>query len=230
VGISLLALSFDKFMLIGAVVILFSIVLTYIYVVLPRERTIVAVIVGLMLVSIGYIVAVDSAFHSILKQHQQDRINIIIGKLEDKKGVGYNLEQSKIAIGSGGPLGKGWLQGTQTRYDFVPEMSTDFIFCSIGEEWGYIGSLVLIGLYVILLQRLISIANRQRTTYARVYIFSITSIIFMHFFINIGMTIGLLPVIGIPLPFISYGGSSLVSFSVMLAIAVKLDSERLMTA
>jgi rod shape determining protein RodA len=109
-------------------------------------------------------------------------------------------------------------------------MSTDFIFCSIGEEWGYIGSLVLIGLYVILLQRLISIANRQRTTYARVYIFSITSIIFMHFFINIGMTIGLLPVIGIPLPFISYGGSSLVSFSVMLAIAVKLDSERLMTA
>ncbi|HUH73979.1 MAG TPA: rod shape-determining protein RodA [Chitinophagales bacterium] len=230
VAISLLALSFDKFILIGAVVILFSAVLTYIYVVLPRERTVVAVIVGLMLVSIGYIVAIDTAFHTILKQHQQDRINVILGKLEDKKGVGYNLEQSKIAIGSGGPFGKGWLHGTQTRYDFVPEMTTDFIFCSIGEEWGFLGSFVLIGLFVILLQRLVSIANRQRTTYARVYIFSVASIIFMHFLINIGMTIGLLPVIGIPLPFISYGGSSLLSFSVMLAIAVKLDSERLMTA
>lgn len=230
VGVSLLALATDKFILIGAVVILFSVILTYIYVVLPRERTIVAIIVGLMLVSIGYIVAIDSAFHSILKPHQQDRINIILGKLEDKKGVGYNLEQSKIAIGSGGPFGKGWLQGTQTRYDFVPEMTTDFIFCSIGEEWGFIGSFVLITLFVILLQRLIAIANRQRTTYARVYIFSVASIIFMHFLINIGMTIGLLPVIGIPLPFISYGGSSLLSFSVMLAIAVKLDSERLMTS
>lgn len=230
VGLSLMALSFDKFMLIGAVVILFSIILTYIYVVLPRERTVVAVIVGLMLVSIGYIVAIDTAFHSILKQHQQDRINIILGKLEDKKGVGYNLEQSKIAIGSGGPFGKGWLQGTQTRYDFVPEMTTDFIFCSIGEEWGFIGSFVIVGLFVLLLQRLIAIANRQRIVYSRVYIFSVASIIFMHFFINIGMTIGLLPVIGIPLPFISYGGSSLVSFSVMLAIVVKLDSERLITA
>lgn len=230
VALSLLALSLDKFMLIGAVVILFSVVLTYIYVVLPRERTVVAVIVGLMLVSIGYIIAIDSAFHLILKQHQQDRINVILGKLEDKKGVGYNLEQSKIAIGSGGPIGKGWLQGTQTRYDFVPEMTTDFIFCSIGEEWGFLGSFVLIGLFVLLLQRLIALANRQRTTYARVYIFSIASIIFMHFLINIGMTIGLLPVIGIPLPFISYGGSSLLSFSVMLAIAVKLDGERLVTA
>ena len=230
VGVSLLALSIDKFLLIGAVVVLFSIILTYIYVVLPRERTVVAIIVGLMLVSIGYIVAIDSAFHSILKPHQQDRINVILGKLEDKRGVGYNLEQSKIAIGSGGLFGKGWLQGTQTRYDFVPEMTTDFIFCSIGEEWGYIGSFVLIALYVLLLQRLISIANRQRMAYARVYIYSVASIIFMHFFINIGMTIGLLPVIGIPLPFISYGGSSLLSFSVMLAIAVKLDSERLVTA
>lgn len=229
VAISLLALSIDKFLLIGLVVVLFAIILTYIYVVLPRERTIVALIVGVMLVSIGYIIAVDTAFHSILKPHQQDRINIILGKLEDNKGVGYNLAQSKIAIGSGGLFGKGWLQGTQTRYDFVPEMTTDFIFCSIGEEWGYLGSIVLITLFVILLQRLITIANRQRTVYARVYIYSIASIIFMHFMVNIGMTIGLLPVIGIPLPFISYGGSSLLSFSTMLAIAMKMDSERLMT-
>lgn len=229
IAISLLALSIDKFLLIGLVVILFAIILTYIYVVLPRERTIVALIVGIMLVSIGYIVAVDTAFHSILKPHQQDRINIILGKIEDNKGVGYNLAQSKIAIGSGGPFGKGWLQGTQTRYDFVPEMTTDFIFCSIGEEWGYLGSVVLITLFVVLLQRLITIANRQRTVYARVYIYSIASIIFMHFMVNIGMTIGLLPVIGIPLPFISYGGSSLLSFSTMLAIAMKMDSERLMT-
>ncbi|MCO5231113.1 MAG: rod shape-determining protein RodA [Chitinophagales bacterium] len=230
VFISLLALSLDKFLLIGGIVVLFSIILAYIYIVLPRERTIVALIVGLMLVSIGYIIAVDTAFHSILKPHQQDRINIILGKLEDNKGVGYNLAQSKIAIGSGGPFGKGWLHGTQTRYDFVPEMSTDFIFCSIGEEWGFLGSLVLIGLFVVFIQRLITVAMRQRTVYARVYIYSIASIIFMHFMINIGMTIGLLPVIGIPLPFISYGGSSLLSFSVMVAIAVKLDSERLVTA
>lgn len=229
IAISLFALSIDKFLLIGIVVILFAIILTYIYVVLPRERTIVAIIVGIMLLSIGYIIAVDTAFHSILKPHQQDRINVILGKLEDSKGVGYNLEQSLIAIGSGGPVGKGWLQGTQTRYDFVPEMTTDFIFCSIGEEWGFLGSLVLISLFVILLQRMITIANRQRTVYARVYIYSVASIIFMHFLINIGMTIGLLPVIGIPLPFISYGGSSLLSFSAMLAIAMKMDSERLMT-
>lgn len=230
ITLSLLALSVDKFALITVVVIIFAVVFTYIYIVLPREKTIVAGILFVMLMSIGYIVAVDTAFHTVLKQHQQDRINIILGKLEDSRGVGYNLEQSKIAIGSGGAFGKGWLQGTQTRYDFVPEMNTDFIFCSIGEEWGFVGSVVLIGLFVIFLQRLITLANRQRTAYARVYIYSIASIIFMHFFINIGMTIGLLPVIGIPLPFISYGGSSLLSFSIMTAIVLKLDKERLMTS
>lgn len=230
VALSLLALSVDKFVLIAAIVILFAIIFAYIYIVLPREKTIIAGILFVMFVSIGYAIAVDTAFHNILKQHQQDRINVILGKLEDSRGVGYNLEQSKIAIGSGGAFGKGWLQGTQTRYDFVPEMNTDFIFCSIGEEWGYLGSVVLIGLFVLLLQRLITIANRQRTAYARVFIYSVASIIFMHFFINIGMTIGLLPVIGIPLPFISYGGSSLLSFSMMIAIAIKLDKERLMTS
>jgi rod shape determining protein RodA len=229
IAISLLALSIDKFSLITAIIIFFALVLVYIFVILPRERALVALIVGLMVMSIGYVVLVDTAFNNILKPHQQDRINVILGKLEDKKGVGYNLEQSKIAIGSGGLLGKGYLQGTQTRYDFVPEMSTDFIFCSIGEEWGFVGSVVLILLFVGLLQRLIFLAERQRSTFSRVYIFSVASIIFMHFMINIGMTIGLLPVIGIPLPFISYGGSSLLSFSLMIAVVIKLDSERLMS-
>jgi rod shape determining protein RodA len=229
IAISLMALTLDKFSLITAIIVFFALVLLYIFVILPRERALVALIVGLMVMSIGYTIAVDTAFNNILKPHQQDRINIILGKLEDKKGVGYNLEQSKIAIGSGGLLGKGYLQGTQTRYDFVPEMSTDFIFCSIGEEWGFVGSVVLILLFVALLQRLIFLAERQRSAFSRVYIFSVASIIFMHFMINIGMTIGLLPVIGIPLPFISYGGSSLLSFSLMIAVAIKLDSERLMS-
>jgi len=229
IALSLLALTVDKFSLITAIIVFFALVLLYIFVILPRERALVALIVGLMVMSIGYSVAVDTAFNKILKPHQQDRINIILGKLEDKKGVGYNLEQSKIAIGSGGLLGKGYLQGTQTRYDFVPEMSTDFIFCSIGEEWGFVGSVVLILLFVALIQRLIFLAERQRSAFSRVYIFSVAAILFMHFMINIGMTIGLLPVIGIPLPFISYGGSSLLSFSLMIAVAIKLDSERLMS-
>ncbi|MCO5247385.1 MAG: rod shape-determining protein RodA [Chitinophagales bacterium] len=230
ITISLFALVMDKFLLITAVVILFSLILIYIYVILPKQKGVVALVVGAMLLSIAYVVAVDTVFHSVLKQHQQDRINIILGKLEDNKGVGYNLAQSKIAIGSGGPIGKGFLQGTQTRYDFVPEMTTDFIFCSIAEQWGFMGSIVIVGLFVVLLQRLVTMADRQRTAFGRVYILSIVSIILIHFLVNIGMTIGLLPVIGIPLPFISYGGSSLLSFSIMIAIAIKIDSERMMTS
>ena len=230
IAISLMALVIDKFTLTAIIVMLFSAILVYIYVILPRQKGIVALVVGAMLLSIGYAIAVDTVFHSVLKQHQQDRINIILGKLEDNKGVGYNLAQSKIAIGSGGLFGKGSLQGTQTRYDFVPEMTTDFIFCSIAEQWGFMGSVVIVGLFVLLLQRLVVMADRQRTVFGRVYILSIVSIILIHFLVNIGMTIGLLPVIGIPLPFISYGGSSLLSFSVMIAIAIKIDSERMMTS
>ena len=228
-AISVLALAVDKFALITAIVVLFAFILAYIFLMLPRERAIVALVVGVMVMSMMYIVAVDTAFNKILKPHQQDRINVILGKIEDNAGVAYNLNQSKIAIGSGGLFGKGYLQGTQTRYDFVPEMSTDFIFCSIGEEWGFIGSIVLIGLFVALIQRLIMLSERQRSAFSRVYIFSVAAIIFMHFTINIGMTIGLLPVIGIPLPFISYGGSSLLSFTMMIAVAIKMDSERIMS-
>src|SRR5690606_9416090 len=143
------------------------------------------------------------------------------------RGQGYNLNQSKIAIGSGGLWGKGYLQGTQTKYDFVPEQSTDFIFCTVGEEWGFAGSLVVIALYLTMLLRIVNIAERQRSSFSRIYGYGVASILFFHFFINIGMTIGLVPVIGIPLPFLSYGGSSLWSFTILLFILLKLDSNRM---
>ncbi|MNM98607.1 Rod shape-determining protein RodA [compost metagenome] len=162
----------------------------------------------------------------MLQPHQRDRIDIILGKMEDPKGKGYNLNQSKIAIGSGQLLGKGYLQGTQTKYNFVPEQSTDFIFCTVGEEWGFVGSVTLLLIYLILLLRIIHIAERQRSAFARIYAYGVASILFFHLFINIGMTIGIVPVIGIPLPFISYGGSSLWSFTILLFIMLKFDSNR----
>ncbi|MDD3687424.1 MAG: rod shape-determining protein RodA, partial [Bacteroidales bacterium] len=145
----------------------------------------------------------------------------------DPLGVGYNVNQSKIAIGSGGFVGKGFLQGTQTKYNFVPEQSTDFIFCTIGEEWGFVGTTVVLGLFVFLILRLIFMAERQRSAFSRIYGYGVASVLFFHVAVNIGMTIGLAPVIGIPLPFFSYGGSSLWAFTVLLFIFVKLDSDRL---
>jgi len=183
--------------------------------------------IGLLFIgSVIYVLSVDFAYENILQTHQRNRIDIILGKMDDPRGQGYNLNQSKIAIGSGQLLGKGYLQGTQTKYNFVPEQSTDFIFCTIGEEWGFVGSVTLIGLYIFLLLRIIHIAERQRTTFARVYAYGVASILFFHFFINIGMTIGIVPVIGIPLPFISYGGSSLWSFTILLFLLLKFDSAR----
>ncbi|MFZ4860817.1 rod shape-determining protein RodA [Sphingobacterium sp. Mn56C] len=176
--------------------------------------------------SAAYISVVDFAYDNILQQHQRNRIDIILGKMDDPKGQGYNLNQSKIAIGSGQLFGKGYLQGTQTKYNFVPEQSTDFIFCTIGEEWGFVGSVTLIALYIVLLLRIVHLAERQRTTFARTYAYGVASILFFHFFINIGMTIGIVPVIGIPLPFISYGGSSLWSFTILLFILLRFDSAR----
>ncbi|HEY1007150.1 MAG TPA: rod shape-determining protein RodA, partial [Sphingobacteriaceae bacterium] len=177
--------------------------------------------------SILFIFSVDFAYSQILQPHQRNRIDVILGKIDDPRGQGYNLNQSKIAIGSGGLFGKGYLQGTQTKYDFVPEQSTDFIFCTVGEEWGFAGSFVVIALYLFLLLRIVNIAERQRSSFTRIYGYGVASILFFHFFINIGMTIGLVPVIGIPLPFISYGGSSLWSFTILLFILLKLDSNRM---
>jgi rod shape determining protein RodA len=180
-----------------------------------------------LLFSILFIFSVDFAYNKILKPHQRNRIDLILGKVDDPRGIGYNLNQSKIAIGSGGLWGKGYLEGTQTKYDFVPEQSTDFIFCTVGEEWGFAGSFFVISLYLFLLMRIINVAERQRSSLSRIYGYGVASILFFHIFINIGMTIGLIPVIGIPLPFLSYGGSSLWSFTILLFILLKFDSNRM---
>lgn len=184
-------------------------------------------IVGSILVaSVAFIYSVDYAFNNILEAHQKKRINVLLRKEIDPKGAGYNVNQSMIAIGSGGLIGKGYLNGTQTKYNYVPEQSTDFIFCTVGEEWGFAGSIVVIGLFVAMLLRIIYLAERQRSTFSRIYGYGLASIIFFHLAINIGMTIGLAPVVGIPLPFFSYGGSSLWSFTILLFIFVRLDAYR----
>jgi len=182
----------------------------------------IAFLVGSML----FIFMVDYAFNNVLKPHQRTRINIVLGIESDPYGTGYNLNQSKISIGSGGFTGKGFLQGTQTKFKFVPEQSTDFIFCTVGEEWGFIGSTFVVILFAFLLMRLIVIAERQRSAFSRIYGYGVVSIILFHFLINIGMTIGLVPVIGIPLPFFSYGGSSLWGFTLLLFIFLRLDASR----
>jgi rod shape determining protein RodA len=185
-----------------------------------------AVIYAFMISGILYLFTVDYAFHNILKPHQQTRINIMLGMESDPFGEGYNLNQSLISIGSGGFSGKGYLNGTQTKFKFVPEQSTDFIFCTVGEEWGFIGSVVVIGLFVWLLLRLLLLAERQRTTFIRAYGYGVFGLFFVHFFVNIGMTIGVMPVIGIPLPFFSYGGSSLWGFTILLFVFLRLDAGR----
>jgi len=191
-----------------------------------NKKLVVTLLVGLVM-SVAFIFSVKIIYNNVLQPHQKDRIGIILGTTKDNKGKGYNLNQSLIAIGSGKMWGKGYLHGTQTKYAFVPEQSTDFIFCTVGEEWGFAGSIVVLGLYLFLLLRLLMIAERQRAPFSRIYGYGVASIIFFHVMINIGMTIGLVPVIGIPLPFISYGGSSLWSFTILLFILLKLDSNRM---
>lgn len=189
-----------------------------------RERNmfthlaIISTLAGILLVF-----SVDFLFNSVLQDHQRKRIEVLLGMKEDPSGVGYNVNQSMIAIGSGGLTGKGYLNGTQTTYGFVPEQSTDFIFCTIGEEWGFIGCTAVILIYVFLMWRIIKDAERSREAFTRIYGYCVACCIFMHLFINIGMTIGLMPVIGIPLPFISYGGSSLWGFTALLFIFIALD-------
>ncbi|MBN3584096.1 rod shape-determining protein RodA [Algoriphagus aestuarii] len=189
------------------------------------QRIVVFSLIGVGMIAYSY--SIDFVV-SKLPEHQQNRIMVLFNPNLDPLGVGWNVTQSKIAIGSGGLLGKGYLEGTQTKFDFVPEQHTDFIFCTLGEEFGWVGSLVVIGLFVTLLVRLVIMAERQKTRFSRIYGYGVISILLFHFMINIAMTIGLFPVVGIPLPFFSYGGSSLWSFTIMLFIFVKMDSSRAM--
>jgi rod shape determining protein RodA len=201
-------------------------ILTLTYYLITKKKGIMKML-AVFTVMFVFVFSVDYAFNKVLQEHQRNRILVLLGQLDDPKGVGYNVHQSKIAIGSGGFAGKGFLQGTQTKYDFVPEQHTDFIFCTVGEEGGFLGTAVVVLLYVSLLIRIILLSERQRSTFSRVYGYCIAGIFFVHFTINIGMAIGLLPVIGIPLPFLSYGGSSMLAFTMMLAIFVKQDANRL---
>ena len=182
------------------------------------QLSIVAMAAGILLVF-----SADFIFNNVLQDHQRKRIEVLLGMKEDPSGVGYNVNQSKIAIGSGGLFGKGYLNGTQTTFGFVPEQSTDFIFCTIGEEWGFFGCTLVILLYVFLIWRIINNAERSREAFTRIYGYCVACCIFMHLFINIGMTIGLMPVIGIPLPLVSYGGSSLWAFTILIFIFIALD-------
>jgi rod shape determining protein RodA len=181
---------------------------------------------GFVMVSTLLCQGSDFAFHKILQDHQRKRIEVLLGMKDDPHGVGYNVNQSLIAIGSGQTTGKGFLQGTQTKLKFVPEQDTDFIFCTVGEEWGFIGSAGLLLLYLALILRIIYIAERQRDRFSMIYAYCVTGILLFHVTINIGMVLGLLPVIGIPLPFFSYGGSSLWGFTILLAIMLRLDAAR----
>ena len=180
--------------------------------------------VGLFLCTMIFLPTTDYIFNSILKQHQRDRILSFLGIISDPLGTDYNVNQSKIAIGSGGFWGKGFLEGTQIKYGFVPERHTDFIFCTVGEEWGFLGTMVVLALLCMLILRLMRMGERQQEPFGRIYCYCVAAILLFHVLVNVGMTIGLMPVMGIPLPFMSYGGSSLIAFTILLFIAVRLDA------
>lgn len=222
--IFVLALAFDKFIVVG---LLFVVLLGYIFLWLTKsKRTFRNILkpIGIFICSCMFVFSVDFVFENVLEPHQKDRIYVLLGKSNDPRGIDYNVNQSKIAIGSGELFGKGFLDGTQTKYNFVPEQETDFIFCTVGEEWGFIGSVGVVGVYLYMLLHLVTMAERQRSRFARIYGYSVASIFFIHFTINIGMVLGLLPVIGIPLPFFSYGGSSLIAFTLMLFVFIRQDT------
>ena len=190
-----------------------------------KKKKIVWYVIGIYLLAVGYVFSVNYGFNKVLRPHQKDRINVLLGK-QVENGKDWNIRQSIIAVGSGGFWGKGYLNGTQTKLKFVPEQSTDFIFSSIGEEFGFVGSTLLVLVYLALFYRLLYLAERQRSKFSRVYGYCVMCILFFHFLINMGMAIGIAPVIGIPLPFISFGGSSLLSFTILLFIFIRLDTQR----
>lgn len=208
------------------VVALILIMATALFFFIKRTKRNIIALIGLVVLGIGLTYSVKYGVSELLGEHQKVRIDVLLGNKIDLKGAGYNVHQSKIAIGSGGFFGKGYLHGTQTKYNFVPEQSTDFIFCTVGEEWGFLGSTVVIVLFLLLLIRIVMVAERQRSDFSKVYGYGVASILFFHFMINIGMTIGFVPVIGIPLPFFSYGGSSLWAFTILLFIFIKQDANR----
>jgi len=233
VGFSLIfvvltALLVDKVVLFIIYTVIAAVVIFLMRKAISRKRSLLAIVLVIWaFCSLVVMVLVPFTFEHVLQPYQVSRINVMLGK-EVSHGADYNVTQSKIAIGSGGLLGKGYLKGTQTRFDFVPEQSTDFIFCTIGEDFGFTGSMVLLVIYVLLLVRIIQIAERQRSDFSRIYAYGVACILFFHVAINIGMTVGLAPVIGIPLPLLSYGGSSIITFTMLLFVLVRLDADRQM--
>ncbi|WP_025761968.1 rod shape-determining protein RodA [Dyadobacter tibetensis] len=221
----IITLLFAKWYIAAVIVFIAAVVIWMMPTLTRRNGGLMATVLisGLM---IGFVFGVDFFMNNVLQKHQRGRIMVLLDPDSDPRGDGWNVIQSKIAIGSGGFSGKGFLEGTQTKFDFVPEQSTDFIFCTVGEEHGFIGTLIVVSLFVVLICRLVILAERQRSRFARVYGYCVAGIIFFHFMINVGMTIGLMPVIGIPLPFFSYGGSSLWSFSILLFVFLKIDAQR----
>jgi rod shape determining protein RodA len=219
----LMALLIDQWIIIAGLLLMAVLLL----ILMRRTLRSVAILITFLVLASGFVFSVDYAFDNVLEPHHRSRINVLLGKETDNKGAGYNVNQSLIAIGSGGFAGKGFLKGTQTKYNFVPEQSTDFIFCTVGEEWGFIGSTLVVALFVLLIVRIILHSERQRSAFSRIYGYGVASILFFHFSVNIAMTLGLFPVIGIPLPFFSYGGSSLWAFTILLFIFIKLDANRL---
>ena len=209
-------------------IVLITICFTTLYLLYRKERKVWVkwLIIGAFFVYVGYTFMCNYAFQHVFQSHQRERIEVLLGMKDDPGGAGYNVNQSKIAIGSGRFFGKGYLQGTQTKLRFVPEQDTDFIFCTVGEEWGFVGSAGVLLLYMAFLLRMVYLAERQRDTFSQIYAYSVASIFLFHFTINIGMVLGLLPVIGIPLPFFSYGGSSLWGFTLLLFILLRLDAAR----
>jgi len=219
----LVTLLISELYVIAALVVLAFLILIFIRSVRRHWKA----VMGILVLSTAFVYSVNYSFENVLEPHQKKRINVLLGLEEDLRGAGYNVNQSKIAIGSGGLAGKGFRQGVLTRYNFVPEQSTDFIFCTVGEEWGFIGVTTVILLFLALLIRIVLLAERQRSKFSRIYGYGVASILFFHFAINIGMTVGLAPVVGIPLPFFSYGGSSLWAFTILLFIFIKQDAKRL---
>lgn len=215
-------LIFNQWYVLGVITIIALIVW---YIVRKYRKDVITLLI-IYVFAAGFTLGVQYVFENVLQSHQKDRVEILLGLRSDPKGVGYNVNQSKIAIGSGGFLGKGFLQGTQTKFKFVPEQSTDFIFCTVGEEWGFVGSIFLISTFIALISRIILLAEKQRSPFSRIYGYGVAMILFTHIAINIGMTLGLMPVIGIPLPFLSYGGSSLWSFTMLLFVFIRLDMNK----